>query len=240
MDAWRFISSIWRWLITIIGQSRGVFRGSVWTVIILCGGLSAARYDGAPFVDFNDLQQLNDKYGEPAYQRGLAVNRMIERVQAESITVQLNEVNHFYNQFGYVSDIELWKKEDYWATPLEFLGRGGGDCEDYVFSKYFVLRALGVGDEHLYITYVKALKQNVAHMVLSYFDTPESIPLILDNYNPRILKADKRIDLLPIYSFNANSLFLAKAAGLGKALPSDKIKNRRWDQLLLDYAEKKL
>ncbi len=199
-----------------------------------------ARYDGASFIDPEVLQKLKKKYGEPAYQRGLSANRMIERVQAESITVQLKEVNRFYNQFRYTTDIEMWNKKDYWATPFEFLGRSGGDCEDYVISKYFALRALGVSDDKLYLTYVKAVKQNAAHMVLSYFETPQSVPLVLDNYNPQILEADERTDLLPIYSFNANSLFLAKSAGLGKALPSDKVKNSRWDQLLLDFAGKKL
>lgn len=87
-----------------------------------------------------------------------------------------------------------------------------------MISKYFTLRALGVADEHLCLTYVKAVKQDVAHMALNYFETPESVPLVLDNYNPYILRADKRPDLIPIYSFNADSLFLAKSARFGRGL----------------------
>ena len=143
------------------------------------------------------------------------------------------EVNRFFNQFSYKDDIKLWGEEDYWATPEEFIGKNGGDCEDYVVAKYFVLRSLGVGDQHLYLTYVKAVKENRAHMVLSYFATPESTPLILDNYNPRVLPANERRDLLPVYSFNAKSLFLTNAsAGLGQSLPTDKIKNNKWQKLL--------
>ena len=57
--------------------------------------------------------------------------------------------------------------------------------------------------------------------------------LVLDNYDLRILSADKRTDLLPIYSFNAHSLFLTNAsAGLGKSLPTDKVKNSKWTKLL--------
>ena len=46
-----------------------------------------------------------------------------------------------------------------------------------MIAKYFTLRYLGIADDRLYLTYVKALKQNVAHMVLSYFETPQGIPL---------------------------------------------------------------
>ena len=49
------------------------------------------------------------------------------------------------------------------------------------------------------------------------------------------LPANKRKDLKPLYSFNADSLFLTNpSAGLGKALPTDKVKNSKWDKLLND------
>ena len=146
---------------------------------------------------------------------------------------KLESVNTFFNKLRFVDDIDHWGKEDYWATPQEMLMSNGGDCEDYVVAKYFVLRALGVGDQHLYLTYVKAVSENRAHMVLSYFAQSASTPLILDNYNPRILPADQRRDLLPVYSFNAKSLFLTNAsAGLGQSLPTDRIKNNKWQKLL--------
>ena len=135
-------------------------------------------------------------------------------------------------------DAQLWGEEDYWATPVEFLGRKGGDCEDFVVGKYFALRALGVADEHLFLTYVKAIQQNIAHMVLTYHPTPGSIPLVLDNYNPSILPASDRPDLAPAYNFNAKSLFLTNpSAGLGQALPTDQIKNSKWDALLSSMKE---
>ena len=156
------------------------------------------------------------------------------------IRTQLREINRFYNQFEYREDHEHWGEADYWATPGEFLGTHRGDCEDFVIAKYFSLRKLGRPDDRLYLTYVKALNENVAHMVLSYFETPGSIPLILDNYNPQILSADKRLDLLPVYSFNAKSLFLTNtSAGLGKSLPANKIKNSKWQQLLQEVQQEK-
>jgi predicted transglutaminase-like cysteine proteinase len=186
------------------------------------------------------LNQLKTSYSDQAYRRGLAINKLLVELEGQGIQKQLIEVNRFFNQFEYQEDRVQWGKQDYWATPGEFLGTQKGDCEDFVIAKYFALRKLGVPDERLYLTYVKALKQNVAHMVLSYFPTPNSIPQILDNYNPLIVSADQRKDLLPVYSFNAKSLFLSNSsAGLGKSLPTNKIKNSKWKKLLADIKKEK-
>lgn len=208
-------------------------------VIVLSGALILASIPGiklaSPLVSDEMLNHLKTEYSEQAYQRGLAVNRLLASLEGEDIRKQLVEVNRFFNRFQYSEDQAHWGEQDYWATPNEFLGTHRGDCEDFVIAKYFALRKIGVPDERLYLTYVKALKQNVAHMVLSYFETPSSIPLVLDNYNPVIVSADQRRDLLPVYSFNAKSLFLTNAsAGLGKSLPTNKIKNSKWQKLLED------
>jgi len=191
------------------------------------------QHNAQPFVGEEMLQRLTRQYSIEARKRGEVLNNLLEQLTDKEVKQQLIEVNRFFNQFTYKSDMALWGEEDYWATPEEFIGKNSGDCEDYVVTKYFILRSLGVPDERLYLTYVKAVSENRAHMVLSYFETPESTPLILDNYNPRILPADKRRDLLPVYSFNAKSLFLTNAsAGLGRSLPADKIKNNKWQKLL--------
>jgi predicted transglutaminase-like cysteine proteinase len=193
-----------------------------------------------PLVTKEMLTDLKQQYSPEAYRRGLALNKLLASLKNQPVDIQLKEVNRFFNQFQYAEDIDHWGEKDYWATPEEFIGTQHGDCEDFVIAKYFSLRKLGVPDNKLYLTYVKALKQNVAHMVLSYFETPSSIPLVLDNYNPRILEASQRKDLLPIYSFNANSLFLSNAsAGLGKSLPTSKIKNSKWQKLLTDLRKER-
>ena len=202
-------------------------------------GLPGIKLAG-PLVNKEMLTRLKTEYSDQAYRRGIAINRLLLELADRDTYRQLTEVNRFFNQFEYSEDIDHWGTQDYWATPHEFLGTQKGDCEDFVIAKYFALRKLGVPDDRLYLTYVKALKRNIAHMVLSYFETPSSIPLILDNYNPVILKADRRMDLLPIYSFNAKSLFLTNAsAGLGKSLPTNKIKNSKWQNLLADIQKEK-
>lgn len=124
---------------------------------------------------------------------------------------KLELVNDFMNRSQFVSDLQLWGKEDYWATPIEFLSLDAGDCEDFSIAKYFTLRELGVPDEKMRLIYVKELviyKQ--AHMVLAYLPTPDADPLVLDNINKTIQPASTRTDLLPVYMFNGTGLWLAK------------------------------
>ena len=124
---------------------------------------------------------------------------------------KLERVNNFFNGARFVNDIDQWQKKDYWATPLEFLAEDAGDCEDFSIAKYFTLKEMGMDSGKLRITYVKALELNQAHMVLAYYSTPSSIPVILDNINKRIKPANERSDLVPVYSFNADDLWLARS-----------------------------
>jgi predicted transglutaminase-like cysteine proteinase len=111
-----------------------------------------------------------------AWQQLLATQKQVSELD------QLNVVNQFFNkQVRYVEDIDLWHEVDYWETPIEALWKGAGDCEDYAIAKYFSLRHLGVASDKLRITYVKALRLNRAHMVLTYYSSPEAMPLVLDS-----------------------------------------------------------
>jgi len=156
--------------------------------------------------------------------RGLVNSAKNKALQQEREKLEL--VNDFMNRTEFVADIKHWGKEDYWATPVEFLATNGGDCEDYSIAKYFALRSLGVPDEKLRITYVKELViYNEAHMVLAYFPSPDAEPLVLDNINKSIRPASSRTDLLPVYSFNGSGLWLAKdQTGRGQSVGgSDRI-----------------
>ena len=82
------------------------------------------------------------------------------------------------------------------------------------------------------ITYVKAVKLNQAHMVLAFYPEPGGEPYILDNLIDDIKPASQRKDLVPVYSFNGEGLWLSKLRGQeGKRFGSaDKLKN--WQDLL--------
>lgn len=147
----------------------------------------------------------------------------------------LRDVNQFFNQrYQFVDDIDLWKQPDYWATPLESMARGAGDCEDYTIAKYFTLRELGVAPQKLRLTYVKARIGGAgstvtqAHMVLAYYADPAAEPLILDNLITTIRPASQRADLQPVFSFNADGIWV----GGGPNPNSSVDRLTRWRQLI--------
>jgi len=176
------------------------------------------------------IRALNDNYGQRASKRGGAWLKIIKESHSLSNRQKLEKVNTFFNYFRFVDDIKLWGEKNYWATPIEFIGVNGGDCEDYSIAKYFTLLELGVPDEKMRITMVKALKLNQYHMVLAYYETPASMPVILDNIDGAIKPANKRNDLLPVYSFNGTQLWLNKEKGRGKLAGNSK-RIKRWSSL---------
>jgi predicted transglutaminase-like cysteine proteinase len=187
---------------------------------------------GTEFFTQELYQKVQSRYGEQARKRVEALNRMMGSIQSSSEREKLEKVNAFFNQMRFASDEEIWHQNDYWATRMEFIGKGAGDCEDFVIAKYFTLKQLGVPSSKLFFTYVKAIKFHQAHMVLTYFETPTSVPLVLDNINFKILPATQRSDLAPVYSFNGDALYLAKQQGLGQIVPSGMQKNKKWFDLV--------
>ena len=99
--------------------------------------------------------------------------------------------------------------------------------------------ASSIDSKKLFFTYVRSSKFKAAHMVLTYFETPRSEPLILDNNNHKIFPASKRKDLTPVYNFNGESLYRASKTGAGKKVKSQK-SHKKWDELKLNMKRKKI
>ncbi|GAA4030680.1 transglutaminase-like cysteine peptidase [Actimicrobium antarcticum] len=188
---------------------------------LLSGVVTVWSFDTDIVLSERMLAGAERKYGVEARQRLLAWRQLIGSARGRGEADKLRLVNDFFNTIPFVSDIDHWQREDYWATPAEMLASNGGDCEDFSIAKYFSLVALGVSVDKLRITYVKARDVNPvsqAHMVLTYYTTPGAEPLVLDNLIPEIKPASQRPDLTPVYSFNGDGLWLAKARGDGKAV----------------------
>jgi len=177
------------------------------------------------------LTDVRNKYGDNAVSRVKIWKKIIDSNQNKSDQEKLELVNGFINDLQFVDDIIHWGKNDYWATPIETLASNGGDCEDFSIAKYFTLKALNVPEEHLRLAYVKSLKLNQAHMVLTYTNPPGSVPLVLDNLVHSIELATNRTDLLPVYSFNVEGLWLAKQRGNGQYMGNTGHLNL-WQELL--------
>ncbi|GLR72877.1 transglutaminase-like cysteine peptidase [Agaribacter marinus] len=177
-----------------------------------------AQY-GLSKINFNEklFEAMKSKYGDDAEGRAREWQALINEHMNEELEEQLFAVNKFFNQHEFVNDVSQWGASDYWATPTEFIGHNAGDCEDFVIAKYFTLLEMGVSNDKLRLMYVTATRPTrQAHMVLAYYEQPNSVPLVLDNINRRILPASKRRDLIPIFSFNGDGLWLAKSQGRGR------------------------
>lgn len=173
---------------------------------------------------------VKTRYNQGAETRVRDWQSLLEQQKNNSTDDQLYEINRFFNQIDFVTDREHWGKNDYWATPIELLATNAGDCEDFTIAKYFSLIELGISSEKLRLMYVTATRPRQAHMVLAYYETPKSVPLVLDNINKRILPATQRRDLIPIYSFNGDGLWQAKSQGQGRRLQA-KNNNSLWQEL---------
>lgn len=155
--------------------------------------------------------------------------RLLDGVQGIPEQQLLKVINDFWNKNVLAGeDIDIWRVEDYWATPVESLGVGQGDCEDYVIGKYFSLIKAGVPVEKLRLIYVRAQVGggSVAHMVLGYYPTPNAEPYLLDNLSGSIRLASQRPDLTPVFSFNSQGVYV------GGQPPSSVERIGRWRGLL--------
>lgn len=165
------------------------------------------------------LLLAGQRYGESGAASVMAWRDLLTRSSGQSEAAKLKRVNDFFNRrirFG--EDRDIWGAEDYWATPLEVLGRSEGDCEDFAIAKYVTLKLLGVPSEKMRLTYVKARlggpQSSIvqAHMVLSYYPAPEDEPVVLDNLISDIRPASRRPDLTTVFGFNAEGLWVGGAS----------------------------
>jgi predicted transglutaminase-like cysteine proteinase len=181
---------------------------------------------------------FTQRFGAAAQPQFAAWRELVQSGSAGSDLERLKRVNDFFNRnivFG--EDLTVWGRADYWATPLETLGRNAGDCEDFVIAKYYTLQMVGVAAEKLRLIYVHARTgtsesmPTQAHMVLAYYPRPDAEPLVLDNLIGDVRAASRRPDLSPVFSFNGQGIFqgatntvVAPAVGAGRL--------SRWEDLL--------
>ncbi len=177
--------------------------------LLLLAGLLAAEpnYDRI-------LQEAEQRYGQRGVQVMQSWRDLMNSLRRASDEEKVRRINDFMNRrINFQDDASFWNDKDYWATPLESLGRGGGDCEDYSIAKYISLRALGIDNDKLRLSYVKARiggpRSTVteAHMVLGYYPNPDDEPLILDNLLNDVRPASARPDLKPVFSFNSEGIW---------------------------------
>lgn len=200
---------------------------SVSVVVALCS--IAATLDTAGM-----QQKMVSRFGSIRVPLLHSYFQMIATTMSATDDEKIKRINDFFNQsLLFESDISVWQQSDYWATPLEFIGMGRGDCEDYSIAKYYSLRLVGVPVSRMRFVYVKANRgggSTEAHMVLAYYSNPTADPVILDNLESTIRPASQRTDLAPVFSFNSQGIY-SGVAGSASATSSSAGRLSRWEDL---------
>ncbi len=128
-----------------------------------------------------------------------------------------SRVNSFVNTREYILDSKNWGQSDYWATPIEFMRRGG-DCEDFAIAKYAALRALGVPEERLRMAIVHDTLKDIPHAVLVVYT--DQGPYILDNQSETMESGASAGRYRPIFSINRLGWWLHTQPDAGTMLAS--------------------
>ncbi|BAK78562.1 protein of unknown function [Pseudogulbenkiania sp. NH8B] len=185
----------------------------IWAIISLVSACATPKSDAA--LDFSRQFQAIQKFGPRGIENYEAWRSLISVLGNRTENAKVIEVNGFFNRrILFRDDTIVWHQDDYWATPIETLGKGAGDCEDFVIAKYMTLTLLGIPAAKFRLTYVRALlggpgsTLSQAHMVLAYYPTPEGEPLVLDNLITDIKPASQRPDLVPVFSFNNDGVWM--------------------------------
>ncbi len=122
----------------------------------------------------------------PAARRFLS---LVETGGKNERRVQLGKINRAVNlAIRPESDWAQYGSADFWASPLQTLASGAGDCEDYAIVKYVVLRALGMAETDLRLMIVRDDKHQTEHAIVAVRDEQEW--LILDNRTMFIVNAE--------------------------------------------------
>jgi predicted transglutaminase-like cysteine proteinase len=220
-------------------QTRVVRYTTLLVTVMVCFLCTTMPYAGEFALSKQLLTDIEQQYGDYARQRVLYWNELIIANRHLDEAEKLKKVNEFFNELEFVNDIDHWGKEDYWATPLQMLTSNGGDCEDFSIAKYFTLREMGIPAQRMRLAYVKALELDQAHMVLTYYASPDAEPLVLDNLVADILPSSERKDLLPVYSFNGNGLWLAKSRGTDQRIGHSS-RLSRWKEVIVKISSEQL
>jgi len=179
------------------------------------------------------MQRAAERLGPRAVAAVPALQALLAQSAGLDEEAQLAAVNGFFNRrLVFRDDAQGWGQPDHWASPLEALDKGYGDCEDYAIAKYFGLLALGTPVQRLRLVYVRAQVggDSQAHMVLAYYAQPGAEPLILDNLVTSVRPASRRPDLTPVFSFNSEGLW--QGVGTQSAGGDAQARLSRWRDVL--------
>ncbi len=208
-------------------------------VVMISAGAAPAFADH-PFEPWEDevFVAIGKEYGPDAEKRIRRIMEIILANHDRPVMEKIKLTNETLNNIPWIADPDIWKREDYWATPFETLTTFGGDCEDIAIAKYAMLRLMGIPDDALGFAYVETLDKE-RHMVLIFKENETSPVYVLDNQVPDVLTGPERRDLLAIYVFqNDGRLYVIGDDGK-KRFVKKEFKGRKFEKWITAKARAK-
>ena len=96
-----------------------------------------------------------------------------------------------------MSDWAQYGYAQFWASPLQTLTSGAGDCKDYAIVKYAALRKLGISPADLRLVIVRDNSRQAEHEILAVRYGQKW--LILDNLTMAMLDAQEIRNYYPLF-----------------------------------------
>lgn len=133
--------------------------------------------------------------------RGIALSHLVQEIKAKPFLQKLDAINRAVNRsVTYMSDRANYRRLDVWATPMQIIDRGRGDCEDYAILKMAALNAAGVPLTSMSVVVLQDQSRSLFHAVLAVSTTKGHY--ILDNLHDRVMKDTALPNYLPLYSLS--------------------------------------
>lgn len=127
---------------------------------------------------------------------------LMQAQQARSDLQRLQMVQQaVFNQIRYREDRDLYRTEDYWATPNETLRHMAGDCEDVAILKMALLLRLGIPADQMFLTVGYDLAFRTGHAVLVV--RLGSRHYVLDESTAQVLDHQQLVDFRPVVTMTS-------------------------------------
>lgn len=176
--------------------------------VLLAVSLAATA---SPAISKPQLQQVRQHYGQEAQVRLQQWQQILNHSKGKSEVEQLKLTNDFINLIEFIHSPFYQDGLDYRLSPMAFLILGAGDSEEFSMAKYFTLRKMGIQASRLRLNDTERQSNLTPHMVLAYYPSVDADPLILDYLDKTIRPLSQRQDLRPVYSFDAEQLWLMQS-----------------------------
>jgi predicted transglutaminase-like cysteine proteinase len=132
-------------------------------------------------------------------------------LRSKPVAERLQAINSRVNaDFVYESDRTTWRRDDYWATPLENIEKRRMDCEDFASLKLYLAYLAGVDPDDLALLAGRIRSSGEDHVVL--WARANGQGYVLDNRLPYVVASGSYTDFTVLFSVSLERLQIYRDA----------------------------